>query len=208
MKHMPLQGATSYKETTFGLLPRDEVIKLEVQATRKGLHLLRTLSLNKETVTPELIKRVHKECFQDILLEQAGRFRTIQVTYSSKEAPLFSQVPALMQQLCDDTQYALLHLPVITDDLFIERVVELIAKFQHRCVWIHPFVDYNGRTSRMFTNYLLMCLHLPIIEVQVNDEKDRQRYIAALQKADESDYSALEMILMSALHESLHAIEL
>lgn len=33
-------GTTSYKQTKFGILPRDKVIELEAQGTKKGLQKL------------------------------------------------------------------------------------------------------------------------------------------------------------------------
>ncbi|MBP7967131.1 Fic family protein [Candidatus Woesebacteria bacterium] len=153
-----------------------------------------------------MIKTIHKEGFQDILLQEAGQYRTIQVTYSSKEAPHYSRIAEMMKILCDDTEYSIEHLPEIAEDNFITRVIELLSNFQHRFVFIHPFVDYNGRTARMFTSYILMRLNLPIVEIQVENNTERQNYIKALQKADEHNYSYLETIIADALNESLQKV--
>lgn len=196
-------GATSYKQTRFRILPRNKVLELEVVGTRKGLLFLnQTVKLNNK-LAPDFIKRVHKIGFSDILMEEAGKFRIIQVTYSGKEAPHFSKISEMTKILCEDTEFALSKLPKSTDNLFIERVVELLSHFQHRFVFIHPFVDYNGRSARMFTSYILMRLSLPIIEVDTEKSKDRKDYIKALQKADEGDYQDLENIISKALNESM-----
>lgn len=199
-------GATSYKQTKYGTLPRHEVLKLEVNGTKKGLLLLNQLAKAGKAITPELIKQIHKESFSDILIDDAGRLRITQVTYSGKEAPHSSKIPELIKALCDDTKYAISHLPKPGETTFIERVVQLLANFQHRFVFIHPFVDYNGRTSRMFTSYILMRLNLPIIEIKTEQEKQRKAYIKALQKADEGDYLELEEIISTTLNESLKKI--
>lgn len=156
-------GETSYKQTKHGILPRSQVLKLEVIGTKKGLILLNKLAKENKPITPDLIKEIHKKSFYEILLDDAGKFRTVQVSYSGKEAPYFPKIPEMIKILCDDTEFALSHLPKATEETFIERVVELISRFQHRFVFIHPFIDYNGRLSRMFTNYLLIRLNLPII---------------------------------------------
>ena len=31
------KGATSYKETTFGIIPRSKLLKLEIEGTKRGL---------------------------------------------------------------------------------------------------------------------------------------------------------------------------
>lgn len=199
-------GSTSYKQTKFGILPREKVLEMEVLGTRKGLLFLnKTIKINNK-LTPSFIKEIHKMGFSDILIEEAGKFRTVQVTYSGNEAPHFSKIPELIKTLCDDVEFTLSQLPKPDNEEFIERVVELLAHFQHRFVFIHPFVDYNGRTSRMFTSYLLMRLHLPIIEIQTEQEKQRKAYIKALQKADGGDYFELEEIISTTLNESLKEI--
>ena len=109
----------------------------------------------------------------------------------------------MIKVLCDDIEFTISKLPKSTDDQFIERVIELLARFQHRFVFIHPFVDYNGRTSRMFTSYILMRLNLPIIEIKTEKNKERKEYIQSLQKADTGEYQKLETIISTALNESM-----
>jgi Fic family protein len=196
-------GTTSYKQTKHGILPRHEVLKLEVLGTKKGLVFLNQTIKTNNKLTPNFIKQIHKISFSEILMQDAGKFRTVQVTYSGKEAPHFSRISEMMKVLCDDTEFAISRLPKSTDEIFIERVVELLAHFQHRFVLIHPFVDYNGRTARMFTSYILIRLSLPIIEIKAEKGKERREYVRSLQKADKSDYKDLENIISKALNESL-----
>jgi Fic family protein len=112
----------------------------------------------------------------------------------------------MMQNLVSDTEYALKQLPAKTSDAYITDMAELLALFQHRFVVIHPFVDYNGRMSRMFTNYLLMREELPTIEIPVTTNLLRKKYIQALQKADGGNYQTLQDIIGKALNESLESI--
>ena len=200
---MAKPGATSYRQTKYGILSRDKVIKLEVQGTKKGLQMLQKIAESSRHLTAEFINEIHKDCFGDIFQEDAGKFRTTQVTYSSKEAPHYSKLYEMMKNLCEDTEFALLHLPNKEDEGYISKLVEIIAHFQHRFVFIHPFVDYNGRMARLFTNYLLMRIGLPITEIKVDSEADRKSYITALQKADVGDYAEIEDIIAESITESL-----
>src|SRR3989344_1099633 len=126
---MTKSGPTSYKQTKFGILPRADVIKLEVQGTKKGLQLLQIIADKNEPLSADFIKQIHKDCFEDILLNEAGQFRSIQVTYSSKEAPLFSQIPEMIHNLCEDTEYAQTHLPTQNSENYISNIVQLLAQF-------------------------------------------------------------------------------
>ena len=200
---MTKAGATSYKQTKFGILPRDDVIKLEVRGTKKGLQILQKIAEDQRPLSADFINQIHKDCFEDILQNDAGKFRTIQVTYSSKEAPHFSKIPEMIHNLCKDIEYTLANLPSQESEHYISKLVQILAQFQHRFVVVHPFVDYNGRMARMLTNYILMRLKLPIIEIKIEDEADRKAYISALQKADEGDYRNIENIIAESLTESL-----
>lgn len=82
------KGATSYKETAFGILPRSKLFLLELEGTKKGLEYIYTLVRNKtiQKITPEFICDLHNVSFGWIFPTWAGKFRTIQVTFSDKEA--------------------------------------------------------------------------------------------------------------------------
>ena len=86
---------------------------------------------------------------------------------------------------------------------YIEVVVELLAWFQHKFVWIHPFQDYNGRIARMLTTLILLTLKLPPIEIQAKSKGNRKKYLEAMYAADEGNYAKLENLIGLALNESL-----
>lgn len=71
------KGATSYKETAFGIIPRAKLLKLELEGTKKGLELI--TNVHDLEITPELIIQLHKEAFGWIFLDWAGKYRTIRV---------------------------------------------------------------------------------------------------------------------------------
>lgn len=154
-------------------------------------------------LSSHLICDLHKISFGWIFPKWAGNFRTIQVTFSGNEALPFYRVPELVTNLCLDLSERLHHLPSVSDETYIVRVVELLAWFQHAFVFIHPFQDYNGRMARMLTTFLLLSLNLPPMELKADTGVDRKRYLAAMQRADNGDYSALENLVSRALSEVL-----
>lgn len=198
------KDATSFKEAKIGIIPRSKLIKLEAQGIRRGLKFIENLSKKDFSISSELILILHKKCFGWIFPDWGGKFRKIEVEVSGHQAPNFYRVPILMKQFCDDLNERLKHIPPKSKvDKYIEEVVSLTAWTQHRFVWIHPFNDYNGRTARLLTNLIFLKLRLPLLEIQIENKKDRNRYIKAMQLADKQDYSLLESIIASALDEAL-----
>lgn len=108
--------------------------------------------------------------------------------------------------MCKDLEEQVKHLYNHEDDTFISEVLTLLAWFQHQFAYIHPFNDYNGRTTRMLTVLLLLKLTLPPAEIQIKTEKDRKQYLKAMQNADNGDLSLLESKLSIAVIESLEKI--
>lgn len=202
------KGATSYKETKFGIIPRSKLLQLEIKGTQKGLDYIYWLvSKNKNVqITPELICQLHLKSFGWIFPKWAGKYRKIQVTVSGKEAPLFYLVPEMIINLCEDLKERLQNLLKRDDKGYIVEIVKLLAWFQHRFVLIHPFQDYNGRMARMLTTILLLKLNLPPVEIKVENKTARNSYIKAMQEADEGDISRLENIMSETLLESLGKI--
>lgn len=191
------KGATSYKQTAFGVIPRSKLLQLELKGTKRGLEFI---AINyRQNITPEIILKIHETAYAWIFPNWAGKYRAIRVEYSGKEAPLPHLVPALVTNLCADLDARLKYLD--TDN--VENIIELLAWFQHRFVSIHPFQDYNGRLARMLTTYILLQLNLPPIEIKANTLQDRDNYLQAMYVADENDYSKLEKLIKQALDESL-----
>ncbi len=63
----------------------------------------------------------------------------------------------------------------------IKNTVIKAIYFHHEMIRIHPFIDGNGRTTRMAKNWLLMYdLYPPIF---IRDESEKQEYIETLSKS-------------------------
>lgn len=199
------KGATSFKDTIFGILPRQKILKLEIEGNKRGLEFITSLnkiSIKKNIDIP-LILKLHNISYAWMFPEWAGKFRTINVTYSGKEAIDYFKVRETITSLCLDLKVRIDHLPPKKDDKYITEIIKLLAWFQHRLVQIHPFNDYNGRTARMLTSFLLLKFDLPSIEIKAETKKDRITYIMALQSADEGNYLKLEKLIEAGLVESL-----
>lgn len=201
------KSATSYKDTAFGIIPRSKVVILEHEGVKRALRYVVKLSGKKAWIIPELIHDVHRIGFGFIFPDWAGEFRTIDVTVGEYEPPHYSRIPELVENLCDDLAERLRHLSSPeSGEKFLAEIMSLLAWFQHRFVWIHPFKDYNGRVGRLLTNLLALNLSLPLFEIKAGTGKDRDKYIEAMKLADKQDYSSLEDLIAKALKESLEKL--
>ncbi len=199
------KGATSFKDTSFGILPRQKIIKLEIEGNKKGLKYITSLNkiAIKKDIDISLILKLHKISYAWIFPKWAGKFRTINVTYSGKEAIDYYKVREAITNLSLDLKTRIKHLPSEKDDNYISEIIKLLAWFQHIFVQIHPFNDYNGRTARMLTTYLLLKFNLHPFEIKADTKENRKTYIKALQCADEGNYLPLEELIERGLIESL-----
>lgn len=68
-------------------------------------------------------------------------------------------------------------------------------------MYIHPFIDGNGRTARLLMNLILMSNGYPITVIKT---ENRDIYIKALEKAStQSDISEFLNIVLEAVDRSL-----
>ena len=84
-----------------------------------------------------------------------------------------------------------------TDDNIFER----LAAFHSRFEQIHPFLDGNGRTGRLLLNLILIRFGYPPVIIY---KRDREKYLRALQKADDGKPGPLGRIIARALLDNLH----
>lgn len=149
--------------------------------------------VNPEYVLSEQdILNVHAHVLQKIEKEFAGRFRATGVRISGANfvPPNALKVYDLVQDLISWTHAEFdLHHPLVS-----------AAIFHHRFVWIHPFLDGNGRTVRLIFNLLLMQRGYPPAIIL---KTDRKKYFDALNKANLGDYRKLVMLTIQAMERSL-----
>ena len=139
---------------------------------------------NKEPLSEWQIRNIHQLVLKQIDDENAGRYRknNVIITGARHFPPDILVFEQQMQELMvwyDNSQN--LH-P-------IERACHLHAVF----VGIHPFVDGNGRTSRLLMNFELMKSGYPPCIIKV---EDRLKYYSALDAwlVDQNKQPFLELI--------------
>lgn len=138
----------------------------------EAILFVRNIVSEKKPLTESLVKQLHSLILRGIDRENAGRYRAIPVLISGSRhtPPQPWQVPSLMENclLWYAEQKPLLH------------PVTLAAELHERVVTIHPFIDGNGRTSRLLMNLVLLQNGYPVANIG-GDTDSRLAYYHALE---------------------------
>ncbi|XP_078496005.1 protein adenylyltransferase FICD-like [Ciona intestinalis] len=134
-----------------------------------------TLLMKIGNITVHDIKSIHKRVLGYVDPFGAGEFRTNQVFVGRHIPPHPGDVDLFMQQFEEWLN---------SEEVLHLHPVELAAITHYKLVYIHPFVDGNGRTARLLMNFILMKNGFPPVSVEV---KDRWEYYETLIAANEGD---------------------
>ena len=144
---------------------------LEAINHEKAILFLDDLVKDNEPISEWNIKNIHQLVLKDIDNENAGRYRKENVTIKGAThiPPDYLKVPELMEKL------------ILTYNTWNEYHPIIQAALLHgELVKIHPFVDGNGRTSRLLMNLDLMNNGYNPVIIK---KESRLKYYEALDKA-------------------------
>ena len=166
--------------------------KPTTKAEQEVLNYFNVLNnLNKysdKTITKNTILSVHKDLTKDLLKnpEYEGKFRDTRVFIGNLHTkkinyipPDAYKVPGLIDGLLDWLNNS-------TDEMYPVIIAGIL---HYELVRIHPFVDGNGRTSRLMATLILSIHKFNIDNYFTLDEyynQDRQAYVDALKSADKN----------------------
>ncbi|MFZ4085779.1 MAG: Fic family protein [Vampirovibrionia bacterium] len=182
-------------ETKLGILNHHELNKHELIGLKQVWDYL--ITHKQSSLDSLLVNKAHKEGF-DFLYEWAGKYRINTPLVGNLEPPAPHFIPELMINLFNDLDYRLNFLNA--DNL--EELVKLLAWFEYRFIFIHPYANTNGRMGRLLTNYVLIKLGYPILDYS-NRSEHRGEYIQAMRNADNKDFEGLQMIIAKELEKAL-----
>ena len=172
-------------EETRDLIPAHIAYRRELnEAEQENITRAQTWALNRrrDPLSEKFIKQLHRRMLGDVW-RWAGKFRTSQRNLGIP----FYEIPVALRQLLDDTKAWIEHQTYPPD--------EIAVRFHHRLVQIHAFPNGNGRHARLLADLLVMRLGGARFSWGRESLRDpgavRQRYIAALQSADNYDIGPL-----------------
>ncbi|KAJ7309838.1 hypothetical protein JRQ81_007910 [Phrynocephalus forsythii] len=121
------------------------------------------------------ILEIHRRVLGYVDPVEAGRFRTTQVFVGHHLPPHPRDVEKQMREFVHWMN---------SEDAMGLHPVEFAALAHYKLVYIHPFVDGNGRTSRLLMNLILMQAGYPPITIR---KEQRAEYYHVLEVANEGD---------------------
>ena len=176
---------------------------LEAINHKEAIEFVKDIAKNNAALTEYTLKQIHAIVLKSIDKANAGVCRNVPVLISgSKHVP---PQPYLLAKLMEE--YFLFY-EEHKDQL---HPVVLAAEMYERLVTIHPFVDGDGRTSRLIMNLILLQHGYPIANIK-GDYESRMKYYAALEKVqtgnDKSDFILLVIdVVKNALERYLSILK-
>ena len=165
---------------------------LEARNHPESIAYIEKLAQKGSKIEEEDSLKVHKLLMRGIDDQNAGKYRTGQVRVAGAT---FMPPPAgKIQPMIDSLLQTLNQNP---DEL---RPIELAAFFHHKLVYIHPFIDGNGRTARLLTNAILMRNGYPFTVLL---KVDRPKYLRTLGEADNGNLTPFANFTANCVERSL-----
>lgn len=145
---------------------------LDVTNQKEAINYIETFIKGKKEIKEADIITLHRITLKGISDYWAGRYKTSQnriVGSKHKTTPPY-KVSSEMNSL----------IYVINKNPRKYNPIELAAAVHHELARIHPFVDGNGRTARLFCNLILINKGYAPIIIRT---KERKKYFDSLEKA-------------------------
>ncbi|MBI2671681.1 Fic family protein, partial [Candidatus Woesearchaeota archaeon] len=156
------------------------------------MEALNFIKIYKGDLNEEFILKIHSLILKNISERFAGKYRetNVRIFGSDVKLPNYFLVPQLMKNLIywykkNKKNY---------------HPIEMAILISMKLVTIHPFVDGNGRVFRLIMNFLLNKKKYPWINIY---NKQRQRYLLAVRKANDEHYDLIFPFLIDTLKENL-----
>ncbi len=196
-----IEGSSlSLQETSLvineGIVPEGKTLG-EIYEARNHLEALKFLKRYNGELNEGFILKLHSIILRNISERFAGRYRvaSVRIFGSDIKFPLSEKVPQLVKNLIywykkNKNKY---------------NQLELATLISMKLVTIHPFIDGNGRVSRLVMNFLLSKGGYPWINIY---NKQRQVYLQAVRKANDEDYSLIIPFLIKTLKQNLRDFDM
>lgn len=164
---------------------------LEAINHAEAVDYIREFAQGGISITEHTIKEIHALVLHGIDRENAGRYRTVPVMISgSTHLP---PQPYLVGKQMEDFIFRFKELENTG-----AHPVEVAAYLHDELVRIHPFIDGNGRTSRLLMNLYLIREGFALVNLK-GDTENKISYYNALEKSHSSgDPLPFRMLVASA----------
>ena len=146
---------------------------LEAINHNEAIAFIKDIAQGEEPITERTILQIHALILRGIDRQNAGRYRTVPVLISgSRHVP---PQPYLIEKQMEDF---LLRFREMENESI--HPVDIAAYLHDELVRIHPFIDGNGRTSRLLMNLYLL-RHGYVMVLLKGDAESKLAYYKALE---------------------------
>lgn len=146
---------------------------LEAINHQEAIAFIKDIARGEEAISERIILQIHALILRGIDRENAGRYRTVPVLISgSRHMP---PQPYLIEKQMGDFMLRFREMEASGT-----HPVDIAAYLHDELVRIHPFIDGNGRTSRLLMNLYLL-RHGYVMILLKGDTESKLRYYKALE---------------------------
>jgi fido (protein-threonine AMPylation protein) len=179
-----------------GLVPKGKTLR-EINEAKNHKTAINFINNYKGDLDELFILKLHSIILKDISETFAGRYRetSVRIFKSDVNFPDAEKVPQLIKNL------------VYWYKLNKNKMhpFEIAVLFSAKLVSIHPFINGNGRTSRLIMNFLLKKKKYPWINIYM---KQRAEYLKAIRQANNEDYKEILEFCIKTLKENLKSFNI
>jgi len=179
-----------------GLVPKGKTIR-EINEAKNHKLAINFINNYKGDLDELFILKLHAAILKDISERFAGKYRetSVRIFKSDTNFPDASKVPQLVKNL--------VYWYKINKNKM--HPFEIAILFSTKFVSIHPFIDGNGRASRLIMNFLLKKKSYPWINIYM---KQRTDYLKAIRQANDENYKLILEFCINTLKENLESFNI
>lgn len=176
-----------------GVVPEGKTIReiYEAKNHKKAIEFIKDYNNNLNEL---FILKLHSIILKNISDRIAGNYRktNVRIFGSNVKLPQADKVPQLIGNL----------IYWFNKNKANYHPFELAVLFSMKFVTIHPFIDGNGRVSRLLMNFILKKSKYPWINIY---RKNRQKYLNAVRKANDENYTLIFPFLIETLEKNMES---
>ena len=179
-----------------GLVPKGKTLR-EINEAKNHKLAINFINNYKGDLDELFILKLHAAILKDISERFAGKYRetSVRIFKSDTNFPDASKVPQLVKNL--------VYWYKINKNKM--HPFEMAILFSTKFVSIHPFIDGNGRASRLIMNFLLKKKSYPWINIYM---KQRTDYLKAIRQANDENYKLILEFCINTLKENLESFNI
>src|SRR3989338_2014572 len=179
-----------------GLVPKGKTLR-EINEAKNHKLAINFINNYKGDLDELFILKLHAAILKDISERFAGKYRetSVRIFKSDTNFPDASKVPQLVKNL--------VYWYKINKNKM--HPFEMAILFSTKFVSIHPFIDGNGRTSRLLMNFLLKKKKYPWINIYM---KQRADYLKVVRRANDENYGPILEFCINILKENLKSFNI